>query len=82
MIVNGGKAMFNKIIKTFFTKTEKVKCITVIKNREISNEFATPICKKIYENKKTCLSEYFVERKGLNTKERLSESAVSLGSLQ
>ena len=74
--------MFDKIIKTFFTRTEKVKCITVIKNRDVSEVFATPVRKVAPKYKNTCLSEYFKERKGLNTKERLSERVVSLGSLQ
>ena len=74
--------MFDMIFKTFFTKTNKVKCITIIKDRQISNEFSAPIRRKIELDNKTCLSKYFENRKGLNMQERLNEYLVKIGNLQ
>ena len=55
--------MIEKIFNVLFSKNKKVKCLTLVKDRQ---SFLTK--KSCCENKSatTCLSEYFVNRKGLN----------------
>lgn len=67
------KIMIDKIFKTFFTKNKSSKCVTVIKNRQISEEFRA-IRKDLTIEvlpRANCLAEYFKNRNGLNVKERL-----------
>ena len=59
--------MIDKILKTFFVKKNKVKCLTIIKKREISCEINSRFNQKEVSEEKTCLSSYFEHRKGLNT---------------
>ena len=61
--------MFEKIFNWFFEKSHQTKCLTVIKERE------STVCeiftrKKNKQEEKTCLSEYFNNRRGLNMSER------------
>lgn len=66
--------MVNNMIKYFFDFKKKNKCITVVKDRELSDAFF--VIKKSNKNlkEKTCLSEYFSNREGLNMFERLKFS--------
>ncbi len=72
--------MIDKIFSLFFTKTKKDSSLTIIKDREISKKFIQidRRNKQNYSSKNkqvaeetTCLAQYFTNRKGLNTKERL-----------
>ncbi len=75
--------MFEKIIKTFFTKSYiKTSVKTYIKdNREICNngraENQKVFCKKNPENIETYLSGYFKNNKGLNVVERTTKLYVA-----
>lgn len=66
--------MVNNMIKYFFDFKKRNKCITVVKDRELSDDFFA--IKKSDKNvkEKTCLSEYFSNREGLNMFERFKFS--------
>lgn len=66
--------MVNNMIKIFFDFKKKSKCITVVKDRELSDDFF--VIKKSNKDirEKTCLSEYFSNREGLNMFERFKFS--------
>ena len=63
--------MIDYIFNLFFSKTKNAQPLTIIKNRELSNKFRQISIKKQVEAS-TCLAEYFKDRNGLNTKERLN----------
>ena len=63
--------MIDKIFKTLFNKKRNVRCITVIKSRDIAidadlMERRNKIKKQV---EKTCLSKFFESRKGLYRKD-------------
>jgi hypothetical protein len=63
--------MLDKVINYFFNYRKKSNCITVLNNRELSENYFA-IKKTIANSKeKTCLSEYFSNCNGLNMFERL-----------
>lgn len=63
--------MIYNIMKNLFEIKRKKKCITLITNREIPNDFSVIKKSEKIIVEKTCLSKYFSDRKGLNTIERL-----------
>ena len=74
VVVIRRNTMIDKIFKMFFTKNKSSKRVTVIKNRQVSQEFRV-IRKDVLTNdampRVDCLTEYFKNRNGLNVKERL-----------
>ena len=62
--------MFDKIFNLLFEKKAKVKCITILKNRNLNVEKLAIIKKEDKQEELTCLSSYFKNRKGLNVSER------------
>lgn len=73
VVVIRRNTMIDKIFKMFFTKNKSSKRVTVIKNRQVSQEFRV-IRKDLTCDvlpRANCLTEYFKNRNGLNVKERL-----------
>lgn len=59
--------MINRIFKFMFSKSKPIKCITVVKKRDVVID--ADLIKRRSEIKRqvesTCLSKYFSQRKGL-----------------
>ena len=65
--------MFEKIIESLFVKKKeyKINRVTVLrKNKYLKNDDYFDLNLKRVNDEKTCLSEYFALRKGLNVYER------------
>ena len=73
--------MIEKIFNALFSKNKRIKCLTLVKDREVFFDCEKEQINSVREKElKTSLSKYFSECKGLNKSAREEFYSIALNS--